>query len=127
MISKKDRKRIQKIIEKWRPKLFLGEWFIDIQYPNEDRPEVGVYEVIAEINADVKYMKALISVYPCWTDKNPLNQEMAIVHELCHCITQEMADIAHGQMNGVHYPSHVCTDAWERLTQRVCNVAMFGG
>jgi hypothetical protein len=122
-MSKKGRKEVDKILAKWRPRLFLGEWSIDVQFP-EEGPDGGVgYDIVAECYPDPVYMIATIKVHKAWFKHPPKAREFAIAHELVHCHTQELWNIADRQANGYAIPRQMVTEAVERLTQRITNIA----
>jgi hypothetical protein len=119
-------KRAVQLIEKWRPRLFLCEWQIDVCYPKNDVEASGPGECLADVTVNTVYLNALINVYPAWFRKRAAAQEHAIVHELCHLITQEVSDLMRSQHNGVVVHSHTRQEAIERLTQRMANAAFWG-
>lgn len=123
--SDKSRKEVSRYIDKWRSRLFLHEWFIDVDYPKEDLvlDDGRSGDVLAEVDPDPVYKNARIKIYPAWFRKERKVREFAVVHELCHCHTQEMRGIAGSLKNGVLYHDHQIADANESLTQRVALIA----
>lgn len=118
------RKGVAKIIQKWRPRLFLGEWYIDVQYPLTDMPcDIQGSSVLASNHVDTRYLKSEISVYPAFFKHSKDKQEETIVHELAHCLTQEVWDLVNVARSGVAIPERFVLDVVERLTTRVANVA----
>jgi hypothetical protein len=109
---------VKKMIGRWRSRLFLGEWFIDIEYHDDINSKAA-----AQCDADPVYMTAKIRIYPCFWYSSRLDREMILVHELCHCITQSawncMASLLDGQL--VTKNQQQCE--LERLTQRITNIA----
>ena len=111
-------------VELWRGRMFLQEWNIDVNIEERDKDENP--DVLAEINADARYLGAKLTIYPAWTRRPYETRCRALVHELAHCITTELQCAAKSLHNGVTYPPHMVSDINERLTQRVANVAMLG-
>jgi hypothetical protein len=124
MPTPKERKEIQRLIDKWRPRLFLSEWYFNLEYPTENCSNKEGYNTLADISPDVVYLNALIRVYPAFFKKSKQAQEEAIVHELCHCITQYLWDTALRLRNGYNVHEMAIQDEVERATQRIANVAL---
>jgi hypothetical protein len=119
-------KRAVQLIEKWRPRLLLGEWRINVSYPSKDVETHGPGECLADVVVNPVYFLATINIYPAWFNKTQDVQEHAIVHELCHCFTQEAWNLMDSQHNGVVVHPHTQRDAIERLTQRIANAVAWG-
>lgn len=119
----KQRKEVTKIVEKWRRRLFLHEWFVDVSYAKEDIRCDGPGEVVASIESDPVYKNAEITIYPAWFTRSPKRRELALVHELCHCHTQAVANNMHNMRNGTQVFDHDIRDHIEELTQRMALIA----
>lgn len=122
------RKEAGSIIAKWRPRLFLHEWYLDLHYPKEDidsdRPNTSV---IAEIDTDPVYLTALIRIYPAWMNtEDPKKREWQLVHELVHCLTDSLYNCGLNLLNGTLVLSSDLNSEREQLTQRVTNIAFKG-
>jgi len=124
MPTPKERKEVQRLINKWRPRLFLGEWYINLEYPTEDCSHKDGYNTIADINTDTVYLNAKIRIYPAFFRKEKRVQEETIVHELCHIHTQELWDTALRLKNGYNVHEMAIQDSVEKTTQRVANIAL---
>jgi hypothetical protein len=114
---------VRRYIEKWRPRLFLGEWFIELLFPEEDLGSENGYSTLANVCADPTYLNAKIQVFPAFFAAPKDVREHAIVHELCHCLTQEAWDTAGRMRDGGLVNESELTKVVERLTQRIANVA----
>lgn len=112
------------IINKWRGRLFLLEWNINVEVqvasPEND------YVCLADCNADPVYLQAHINIYPGWTKKNNAEKEEALVHELAHCLTQEMLNTARAMSEGTLCTRKQILATNERMTQRLANVCILG-
>lgn len=115
------RKRVEKFVNKWKPRLFLHEWYITIAHPREDDPNVE--GATANIRVNPVYLSAHINIFPRFWCGTLKEQEETIVHELCHCVTQEAWDLARAQREGQAFSSDQIRNVIERLTQRMTNVA----
>jgi len=115
-------KRINKWVEKWRDKLLLNEWSFDVQLMESDKTSDG-YRELASITACHVYFKGNIKIYPLFFLSRLKVQEQNLVHELCHCFTQDAWDA----MADLHYGKLVTPDSQriiiERLTERIASVA----
>jgi hypothetical protein len=119
--SNEQRKWTRKIVEKWRPRLFLGEWFIDLNYQKEDIDSDS--RPMATCKADPVYMQATIKIYPCFWDHSEYERAHALVHEMIHCHTQSVWNC----MLSLHQGELIVPDQMrceiEQLTQRISNIA----
>lgn len=127
-MSKKSRikKEVGAAIEKWRPKLFLGEWYFDVLYPPQPHPDSHMIDAMASISVNHVYMQAEISIYPGFFRAPADVREFAIVHELCHCHTQPMWNMATNLLDGQLITHKQSQEECERLTQRIANIAFWG-
>lgn len=125
-MNRSNKARIKRIVEKWRPRLFLGEWHISLSYPKEDVEARGSGQCLAEVSVNPVYMNAVISIYPALFKKTNEVQEHAIVHELCHCLTQEVWELMDMQHRGAAVGEHFQRESVERLTQRIANAVFYG-
>lgn len=128
--SKKQKSQIiKKLIEKWRPILFLGEWTISHKYVDNYGPkseQVKDADAAAEIFVNYPYKLAHITTYNGFWEKDSDTQDSMLCHELCHCHTQELWDISTDFANGKYTtPDHVWK-AVETLTQRISIIAKHG-
>lgn len=123
MTDKAKRKFCKDIVNKWRSRLFLGEWFIDLCYASTDKDEQPGGRPAAECRADPVYMQATITIYPCFWNSDVDRRIHMLVHELCHCHTQSVWNIIKNFSNGFYtVPDDVHAEI-EILTQRMANIA----
>ena len=81
--------RIEQLIKKWKRKLWLGQWRIDVLW--EWNGIDG--EAAATVNADWKYMIATLKFdLPYCSTLKPDVLLNVIVHELVHLIVNEMRE-----------------------------------
>lgn len=118
------KREIKRYVEKWRPKLFLAEWFISLDYVGPDPSDEGAFDTLLSIDVAVEYMRARIRVYPAFWARDKETREEAMVHELCHCITQESSDQVSKLRDGMLVTKTEKHEANERLTQRIANIAL---
>lgn len=121
--TKAQRLWCKKKVNQWRPKLFLGEWFIDLTYPIEDKEIQRGGRPAAECWADPIYKHATITVYLCFWNAPADRREHMLVHELAHLQTQAVWNVMIGMMNGRIYSPEACAEEIEKLTQRIANIA----
>lgn len=120
------KKTIAQMVERWRKRLLLNEWQIFIEFPDKDPEDDGGGATLASISPCPVYMEAKMRIYPAWFRRSPEVREHALIHELCHCITQEAWDALRHQHNGALVHENMQRDIMERLTQRLTN-AVKGG
>lgn len=91
----KEKKRIQKLKDKWMPLLWLNQYWINFDYERENQGEDmtdyrpqdvgGRWESIMVTRSDPFYLKANITCYLLQTKKlNDEELEETFLHELCH-------------------------------------------
>lgn len=119
-VTAADRKRVKKWVSKWRPNLFLGEWFITHLFEKIDKNNM----TLAHIVVDPTYLRANLHYYPNFWTQSKREQEETIVHELAHCLTQRMHDINMDLQNFRMITVPTMNHEWELLTQRIANVAL---
>ena len=120
-MTKKRRKFVKDTIDHWRRRLFLCEWHLDVAYAKEDQDSEE--RAAATCRANPVYMTAEITIYPCFWKHSEIDQRHMLVHELCHCITQSIWNVAKSQHNGFLMSPHVVHDEIEMLTQRISSIA----
>lgn len=118
------KKEFLRILRKWQPKLFLQGWFFEVHFHYGSVKEQGDMHVLAEISVDTAYLKAHIHVYDAWFRAQKDIREHAIVHELCHCHTQDAWDNAGKLRDGFLVTDMELRNTIERLTQRISYIAM---
>ncbi len=114
----------QALINKWKRKLFLDEWKIETRESNHNSVDEDGAQTLADINIDVIYLNALITIYPCFYKHNKETQEHTIVHELCHIFTQESYDNMHALLNGKLITPSSQEITIEKMTQRIANAIL---
>ncbi len=118
--TKIQKKWIMQILKKWRDRLLLNEWYFDVLYKEQDIIDVG-YTTNTDITACPVYLKATIRIYPIYFTQSRDEQEKALIHELVHCLTQEVWDTTTRIQNGYFVSKGDVRDQCERLTQRITN------
>ena len=107
-------------MDKWRYRLLLNEWHFDLFYPDKE-----LEDIVADINVDPVYLRAAINLYPKWFRSTDYDAEHSLVHEMCHCLTQELWNAAKSLQRGIVYHEHHLSDCAERLTQRITNAVFW--
>ncbi len=129
-MKKSDRsKKIRKLIEKWRPVLFLGEWHIDHKYVLGHGPDSDLVrgaKTAAEIFVNYTYKRAAITTYTGFWESSEDDQDSIVAHELSYCHTQELWDFCNDFQNGRHHTPDEVWKAVETLTQRISIIAKYG-
>ncbi len=111
----------------WRHRLNLGEWHIDVQMQTanlqQDPQEPG--DCLADCSPDPVYLQATIRIFPAWGLRTPEKREAAIIHELCHCLTQEARDLINRSRMENNVTQAETRITIERLTQRIANAVLW--
>lgn len=119
------KKEIAGYVKKWRQKLFLGEWHVYTHLKksqSEQHPRRA-----AEVYVDHEYMQASIHIFPGFWDHGKIDRERFLVHELCHCVAEELYACVDSLMNDEIVTRKHSLIALERLVQRISNIAFQGG
>lgn len=126
-LEQQKRQAIYDIVHKWRDILMLNSWRIDCYFMDKACDlDTDTSEAYATISVLPEYMKASIKFYPSIFEKDEEQQTTAIVHELCHCITQESWDLIHDLRNGQLVTPNNARIVMERLTQTISNLVVQG-
>ncbi len=125
MTPKAAKTEIEAVLKEWRERLLLQEWHIDASLaealpPDESSPG----ECLADISVDSVYLRAKMRIFPVWGQRDRPTREAALVHELCHCVTQPLRDLLNDARLGQAVRREEVRDRSETLTQRVANIAM---
>lgn len=122
------RKEVDRLVATWKKRLYLTEWEIEVVHADNDaHPEahpVGEGDVMAEVDACPVYLQAIIEIRPSYWKLSPSQREKAIVHELSHCLTQEIYGLLESQWRGLAVMEREAVSSLERLTQRIANIAL---
>lgn len=119
--TKRNRRELCRILDKWRPRLFLHDWFIDFRYL--ESPQTSeVFETIATCTPNHVYRRAQITVYSAWFKHPVKEREAMIVHELCHLVVEEAAQLAKDCRDGKNHHPHAVVDTFEKLVVNLTNI-----
>ncbi len=119
------KKEAHEILRKWSQRLFLGEWYFELEFPKKQSKNSELITV-ADINPNPTYLEAKIRIYPEWFKCAPKAREFTLVHELCHCLTEELYSLIEDQIEGRLVTKNHSSEVLEKLTQRIANVAFQG-
>lgn len=72
------------MILKWKLKLGLSEWIINVHFSSKCHKDDGECE--ADISDDLKYLEADLTIYPKFWENDREHQEINIIHELVHLL-----------------------------------------
>jgi len=121
---KEAEKEVQAFVQRWKPRLNLNEWHIETESADKDLPDPDEEgDCLMDCNADPVYLQAKIRIFPAFARRARHNRERAVVHELCHLVTQEARDLANRARLGKMVTVTETTAAFERMTQRIANIA----
>jgi hypothetical protein len=123
--SDKQKKEARLLLEKYKNRLNLHGWQICLYFENGQVDEAvdatgSTYVTSGIVAVTTEYEKAKIVLKPSILEEIIENGDKDILastikHELAHCITQEILDVAVSR----YVTQKQCLDAVERLTQRI--------
>jgi hypothetical protein len=116
------KKIIVDIIEELRWDLFMGHWKINVKF-NDTDSETNAYSEkhLAVVAVSHMYSNAIITIYPILIKEygnNPNMLREVITHELTHCLTEELFNLA---SNRYATPPEIQT-ANEKLVQQIARI-----
>ena len=116
---------LQKLMNKWRTRLFLQEWGFEHAYVSGASTQDGNdFDIAADIAVTFDYKTARIRTYDLFWQSPPEKREAMFVHELRHCHTQGVWDLMKGFLNGYFTTPQDIHSAIETLTQRISVIAI---
>lgn len=86
--------KLDKLVARWVGDLWLGQWQIDTVWcwNGIDAPDENT-TVNAECSADWRYLRATVRFnIPACSELNDEKLEGIVVHELLHCVVNEMRE-----------------------------------
>jgi hypothetical protein len=117
---KRTKKRIIKMIERWRHILWITQWNITTEYFREAPPEMSNGDACAlmDIVPHWEYLRAHIRVNMPQVALLPLDDlEKTVMHELLHCVICEMRTNKLDRAHEERVVSHLTKALWAaRLT-----------
>lgn len=117
MKKKEDLKKLQRTIYQWQERLLLSAWRIDV-YISEDPCEENEF-ANAKADTSVDYMDCTLTFYPMFFKQNAKEQEITIVHELCHIFTAELKQKLIWAKNGISIYETEITRMTEQATSLI--------
>lgn len=122
--TKKERARIASLLDKWKSRLFLHEWRIELHYDMRQLDgNDNLANCLAEITPNHVYKHATLKLYLEWFRRDAKVQEEALVHELFHCVLKEYENRLAESVRGIFVPLHLQSDLNEKTVQLLTNIA----
>lgn len=110
----KTKKRIQTFIEDLQWLFNVQNFERTIVYSETDQDESA-----ATVLIDKEYQRITITIYPCFFEYSLEQQRGYLLHELCHMIGHDLAEIASGFLEGKHANRKQIQAAEEQLTSSI--------
>lgn len=92
--SKKDKDRINKAVKKWKHKMFLGAWRIQVFFTDQGDDDLENARVVTSS----RYRQATIWIRPAILDSNDI--EEVICHEMVHVIIAPILELLTSSIDG---------------------------
>lgn len=100
------------------------EWLFDLQnytrkicWKEKDKTEDR--DVLADMTTNHKYRYTYMNVYPAFFKEDKETQCKALIHELCHTITEDMHDDWRDMYNGIFITDTIANHHRERTTENI--------
>lgn len=112
------------LIAKYQIILNLNEWNIEYHLMDRDLDNEGNITTYADTTILPEYLTCSMRVYPSFFRRIEKLKVDVIAHELAHCHTQVLFNMAKDLSRGVHHTMGDISDCHEMLTQRMANLAL---
>lgn len=93
-----------------------------IKFPSKDEEHGDNKCTAADIVFDSIYRTVVIRIFPVFWEWSKENQAKAIIHELCHCRTGDLADCADNLLNWTLVTSEEVRHAKENTTEYMAQI-----
>lgn len=93
-----------------------------IKFPSKSQDVWEWKCVAADVVYDPIYRTVVINIYPDFFDGTKESQVKAIIHELCHCRTGDLADCAENLLNWTLVTSEEVRHAKENTTEYMAQI-----
>ena len=115
-ITKAKKKIVYNLVDEWTKKLFLHQWEIQIDFKTEMGRD---NEILASVNPNHIYRKAKLIIYPDLFLSNKQQIKEAIIHELVHCVVDELPSLSFVMNKGTMVTNSEVEDALETVVQQL--------
>ena len=112
----------KRFLQKWQKQLFLRGWNFELVF-NEEAPPANE-NAMCYVSVSPEYMEATVFVNPSYYTAPNDVREHAICHELCHCHTQQLWNLAGYLLDGRLVTDRELRETTEKLTQQIAYIAM---
>lgn len=112
-------------VEKWRGKLLLPAWGIEIVFEEDpfDEDDVEGEDTYAKICVRPRYLEGTLSIYPhFWTLQGDAEFEKTIIHELIHCLIYPLELLIQRGQDGKLVSRDEMSDVGENATEMFAEI-----
>ena len=115
-ITKAKKQIVYDLVDEWTKKLFLHQWELEVIFKEEagNNPDALAY-----VNPNHIYRKARLVIYPDLFTCNKQQIKEAIIHELIHCVTEELPALLFTMNKGTMVTDSEIEDATETVIQQL--------
>jgi len=124
-VRKRERiKYVGDLVAKYQSVLNLDEWNIEYYLMDRDIDDEVNVTTYADTIILPEYLTCSMRIYPSFFRKIQKLRADTIAHELAHCHTQVLFNMAKDLTRGISHAMCDISDAHELLTQRMANLAL---
>ena len=117
--------RIRYLVSRWKPRLLLNHWSVDIEFAAEQKPaEKSGHVHYAEVVLNDRYTECKLIVYPSLFNKPFHYQRATIVHELSHITTRPISKLLEKAASRGVFTQTALDDAVEGITEAVAKIVL---
>ena len=114
-ITKAKKQIVYNLVDEWSEKLFLHQWEVKIDFETKNSKD----DILASVNPNHIYRKARLTIYPDLFSCNKQQIKEAIIHELIHCVIDELPALSFTMQKGTMVTHSEVEDALEMITQQL--------
>ncbi len=107
-------------VSKWKPMLYLNLWCVELKFEKENSPKGSEYLCKAKI--DFYYKNVNLLIHPSFFKLSKSVQEESIVHELCHCVGEEVGELFYDLISGKLVTDDQRNNSIEAMTQHFTRI-----
>ena len=115
-ITKAKKQIVHNLVNEWSKKLFLHQWEFTIDFKTKTGNDS---DILASVNPNHIYRKARLTIYPDLFSCNKQQIKEAIIHELIHCVIDELPALSFTMQKGTMVTHSEVEDALEMITQQL--------
>lgn len=121
--TKKEMEYIESLILKYKKVLKLDNYSIEYTFQNGEVPDDEKYRDVAEMNTQISYYRAILTLYPFFLKRMRVygkNDAVGFIkHELCHILTEPLYELAYTSFKSQKETERVREQLTEKISKLI--------